>query len=270
MQDALFLGGSVSTWGNAPPPSPRENSYQEYMEEWHMRKTLVFTMSLVLLLSFTACNKQQSQQLDTSQPEPEPTVNQVEPEPEQPTVTQLSQTEQKQTEENILQGDELIAIFQEVYNTGKEQVGASDDERLELELSILPIEANRIGGGKQLPADYAEQYIEWRPLADSLDDSAEQAISEGTSSNQTATPTETVQSPSDSGSQAQGTQSQGGETPSSGTPASSIPDDQHMEYDASFLEGLPANVRPEDINYIDPVTGGMSAGGTNLVNGGVS
>lgn len=259
MQDALFLGGSVSTWGNAPPPSPRENSYQEYMEEWHMKKVLAFTMSLVLLLALTACNKQQSQQPDTSQQEPEPTINQVEPETAQATANQLSQTEQKQNEENILQGDELIEAFQDTYD-GCMGYSFNKDEQIQYEISELTSHKGfyESKSGKAYPADYAEQYIEWRPLANSLDDSAKPASSEGTSNNQTATPTEAVQSPSDSGSQAQG-----GETPASGgNPSGWIdPSTQTIDHTQTQLEGGTKIREGTTIHSYDPETGWGSAGG---------
>lgn len=146
-----------------------------------MKKALAYALSLALVLSLAACSKPQADQLDSNQPDPAATTDQVDattPEPEQPTATQLSQTEEQAgvqpfDTENVLQGDELIAVFQSVYNTGKEQVGASDDEQLELELAILPIEAQALGKGKQLPSDYIRLYIDWRPLDADIVDSAD-------------------------------------------------------------------------------------------------
>lgn len=231
-----------------------------------MRKVLAFTMSLVLLLALTACNSQQVQQSDTNQQEPEPTVNQVEPEPEQPTVTQLSQTEQKQTEENILQGDELIEAFQDTYD-GCMGYSINEDEQIQYEISELTSHKGfyESKSGKAYPADYAEQYIEWRPLVESLDDSARPASSEGTSSNQTATPTEAVQSPSESDSTAQATQAQSGETPAcGGNPSGWIdPSTQHIIHDpSSFSDGT--SIGEDYVHSRDPVSGWGSGGSIGL------
>lgn len=135
-----------------------------------MKKVLAFTMSLTLLLTLTACNSQQVQQPDTSsQPEPEPTINQVEPETEQPTVTQLSQTEQGQIEENILQGDELIAIFQHIYDRSK---GACSNEQDQLVYEIGELSyyaCFEMDTKKELPEDFLDQYVDWRPADDFAD-----------------------------------------------------------------------------------------------------
>lgn len=135
-----------------------------------MKKALAYALSLALLLSLTACNKPQTEKPDTSQPEPEATTNQVEPEPEQPTATQLSQTEQGQSQENILQGDELIAIFQHIYDRSK---GACSNEKDQLvyELGELAYYASfEMDPKKELPEDILDRYVDWRPVDDFADE----------------------------------------------------------------------------------------------------
>ena len=59
-----------------------------------------------------------------------------------------------------LQGDELIAYFQQIYDLVIEQE-IPQEYRLQTELLYLS-EMNT--SGKELPADYEEQYLAWRPV----------------------------------------------------------------------------------------------------------
>lgn len=232
-----------------------------------MKKALAYALSLVLLLSLTACNKPQTEQPDTSQPEPEATTNQTEPETEQPTVTaqiqetaqvtaiQLSQTEQGQPQKEVLQGDELIAVFQHTYDDCQ-KAPVLEENQIKYEVDSIEFHFTCcFSTDKALPTDYAEQYIEWRSVKESP------ATSEGTSSNQTSTPTETVQSPSVSDSSAQATQAQGGETPASGENPSDEVDlsTQRTEHDPSTFTDF-GNLKPDQINSFDPESGLWSAG----------
>ena len=58
-----------------------------------------------------------------------------------------------------LQGDELIALFQKVYDDVAKQ-DYPQEYRLQTEVLFLP-EYNDTG--KELPLDYEEQYLDWRP-----------------------------------------------------------------------------------------------------------
>lgn len=137
-----------------------------------MRKSLVFTMSLVLLLALTACNSQQVQEADSNQQEP--TINRVEPETEQPTVTQLSQTEEQAgvqpfVADNIVSGDELIAIFQHVYDKCK-GVCSNEQDQILYELSEMAFYSSfELGSNKELPEDVVDRYTDWRPAYDLAD-----------------------------------------------------------------------------------------------------
>jgi len=58
-----------------------------------------------------------------------------------------------------LQGDGLIALFQKVYDDVAEQ-DYPQEYRLQTELLLLP---DYNDTGKELPTDYEEQYLAWRP-----------------------------------------------------------------------------------------------------------
>ena len=69
-------------------------------------------------------------------------------------------TESIDTVEEFLKGDELTALFQQVYNLVIEQE-IPQEYRLQTELLYLP---DLNATGKALPADYEAQYLDWRPV----------------------------------------------------------------------------------------------------------
>lgn len=78
-----------------------------------------------------------------------------------PTTPAVETTFPEPTPETVehLQGDELTTYFQQVYDLVMEQQ-IPQEYRLQTELLYLP-DMNE--SGKELPADYEAQYVEWRP-----------------------------------------------------------------------------------------------------------
>lgn len=147
-----------------------------------MKKALAYALSLALVFSLAACSKPQADQPDSNQPDPAATTNQVDattPETEQPTVTQLSQTEEQAgvqpfDTENVLQGDELIEAFQDTYD-GCMGYSFNEDEQIQYEISELTSHKGfyESKSGKSYPADYIQRYIDWRLLDADIVDSAD-------------------------------------------------------------------------------------------------
>ena len=182
--DGKAHGGRERSTTPEAVPLRTETAEKSEGGKQNMKKALAYALSLALLLSLTACNKPQTEQPDTSQPEPEVTTNQVEPRPEQPKATQLSQSGQEQPQEEIIQGDELIAVFQHIYDACKESY-VDEDEQLRYEIAELDFYVyTESQSGKTFPDDYCLQYIDWRPVEEST---VTPAINEGTSSNQPTT-----------------------------------------------------------------------------------
>lgn len=132
----------------------------------------------VLVLGLVACGQAQNQEeqqepqnLDVQQTEPVDTAEPVETDtPDEPEETQAPEddtpanlSQQRQPEDNTISGDELIAIFQYAYDFGKDPM-ISEENRLDSELIFIETFAKSNMPNKQLPEDYIERYIEWRPF----------------------------------------------------------------------------------------------------------
>lgn len=140
------------------------------------KKGIIITVAVVLLVSVlvgvivirgsgTADAPQESAGPEvTASPDPEPaqTAEPAEtPDPEDNPPINLSQ--QDQPEDAILSDAELLSLFRDVYDIYK-GAPVSDEEKLDMELRHLPDQVTYIMPGKQLPEDYVERYIEWRPV----------------------------------------------------------------------------------------------------------
>ena len=129
-----------------------------------MKKALLFSLSLALLLSLTACHKPQEDQPtdpapSTSAPEPIAT-----PEPIKDTTPKTTEDAQSPEDGQALEElnhDELIAVFEPVYEASKEVNNSDSEETIQNEL--LMIEMTTASMSKSLPSDYETQYREWRP-----------------------------------------------------------------------------------------------------------
>ena len=172
--DGKAHGGRERSTTPEAVPLRTETAEKSEGGKQNMKKALAYALSLALLLSLTACNKPQTEQPDTSQPEPEVTANQVETEPEQATVTQLSQTEEQAgvkpfVVDNIVSGDELIAIFQHIYDRSKGTC-SNEKDQLVYELGELAYYASfEMDPKKELPKDVLDRYVDWRPADDFVD-----------------------------------------------------------------------------------------------------
>lgn len=82
--------------------------------------------------------------------------------------------EEEDAELNILEGTELIEVFEEVYADYQSKEFSADKARLRRELAELP---NYVPDGYTLPKDYEGQYKEWREAyaSTALDTQTEQA-----------------------------------------------------------------------------------------------
>ena len=102
----------------------------------------------------------------TTEPMAEPTVEPT-PEPTAEPTTEPTPESTPPTESTICSSDELIALFEMAYESGLKQRGyyTEEDALLKFELDCLVFKAkNQLG--KELPSDYIEQYIGWRPIED--------------------------------------------------------------------------------------------------------
>lgn len=172
--------------GNVPPPKAyplRQNLRQEERNVKSKYLALVLVVVLVLV-GLVACgqaqnqdDQQEPQDLDVQQTAPvdtEKPVDTAEPvesdTPDEPEETQAPEvdtpanlSQQSQPEDNTISGDELIAIFQYAYDFGKDPM-ISEENRLDSELIFIETFARSNMPSKQLPEDYIERYIEWRPF----------------------------------------------------------------------------------------------------------
>ena len=165
-------------------------------------------VAVLMVVGLVACgqaeNQQEQQDLNAQQTTPVTDVPTVEPtvEPAQTvepveadaqgeagtavgtsTTSGATETPQQATSNReVLSGDELIAEFEFVYNYCKEDNDfGSEEEKIDFELAFLGVRAGT--KGKDLPADYKERYIDWRPIDE--DDSEEGSLVD------TSTPTGT-------------------------------------------------------------------------------
>lgn len=156
-----------------------------------MKKAISLISACVLILSLSACGSQPQESTIHSSKEVE--------------ADTLS-TEQEPVQEE-LSGDKLTALFEEVYTSVHDTLGAdtSDEERLNWEVKSFNL---FIGDNEKLPADYEAQYKAWR--AANITEDEEQAQSdpqdlEEVSETNSSTPsTPSTGSSNDTSSQGQG------------------------------------------------------------------
>ena len=108
----------------------------------------------------------------TATPEPEETKapeSTATPEPEETEAPESTATpeleETKAPESTICSSDELAAVFEMAYKSGLSQKAyyTEEDALLNFELDCLVFKA-KYQLGIELPDDYAERYINWRPI----------------------------------------------------------------------------------------------------------
>ena len=156
-----------------------------------MKKAISLISACVLILSLSACGSQPQESTIHSSKEVE--------------ADTLS-TEQEPVQEE-LSGDKLTALFEEVYTSVRDTLGAdtSDEERVQWEVKSLSL---FIGDNQKLPEDYEALYKEWR--AANITEDEEQAQSdpqdlEEVSETNSSTPsTPSTGSSNDTSSQGQG------------------------------------------------------------------
>lgn len=191
-------------------------------------------------------------------------------------------TESIDTVEEFLKGDELTALFQQVYDLVIEQE-IPQEYRLQTELLYLP---DLNATGKALPADYEAQYLDWRPVDEVSEQELTTAITPEPAPEPTPEPTPTpvptqtqTSAPSDSQSQQNtNTNTSGGQENSDGfnsgydltdadgngipdimEPADPLPyDDEHREEwghwrGKTWIWNTESLIDPESPNY-DPRT----------------
>lgn len=122
-----------------------------------MKKTLIYGLSLALVLSLTACRRPEPAQPAEPQ-EPAQDTQQTEPVTTEPAPPpeQLSSQEKPELSE-----DALIRYFQLTYDSCKAADSSSPEEQISFELEMLQSFCDT--DGEKLPADYEAQYRAWRP-----------------------------------------------------------------------------------------------------------
>ena len=129
-----------------------------------MKKTLIYALALALALSLTACGQPNAEQHTDPAPgtsTPEPIAA---PEPIKDTTPKTTEDAQSPEDGQALEElnhDELIAVFEPVYEASKEVNNSDSEETIQNEL--LMIEMTTASMSKSLPSDYETQYREWRP-----------------------------------------------------------------------------------------------------------
>lgn len=119
-----------------------------------MKKALIYSLSLALLLSLTACHRAQAGQPDPAAASTPADVSA--PEPEKSTTPE--QLSDKQLPE--ITHDELLEVFQEEYDISKSIFNSDDEETIRSELEMIKIVVENMD--KTLPSDYEAQYRAWR------------------------------------------------------------------------------------------------------------
>ena len=129
-----------------------------------MKKALIYALALALALSLTACSQPKAEQPTDPAPgtsTPEPIAA---PEPIKDTTPKTTEDAQSPEDGQALEElnhDELIAVFEPVYEASKEVNNSDSEETIQNEL--LMIEMTTASMSKSLPSDYETQYREWRP-----------------------------------------------------------------------------------------------------------
>ena len=135
-----------------------------------MKKMLTYALALALALSLTACGQPKTEQptdpapstsvpVDTSTQEPAATPEPIKDTAPKPTEDAHTPEDGQALEE--LSHDELIAIFEQVYEVSKEVNNSDAEETIRNELLMIEVTASC--DNKSLPSDYEDQYREWRP-----------------------------------------------------------------------------------------------------------
>lgn len=123
-----------------------------------MKKALIYSLSLALLLSLTACHRAQVDQPDTNQPEPAAVSTQADVSTPKPaTPEQLSSKAELQE----ISHDELIEVFEKEYEISKGVYNSDSEDTIQGELLAIQFTVDSMD--KSLPSDYEAQYRAWRP-----------------------------------------------------------------------------------------------------------
>ena len=150
---------------------------------------IVITMVLILLVVLVACSQAEQQQepqdlnaqqttpvtdvpTDVPTVEPAQTVEPVEADAQGEaggageaggTGEVATPVKSGATEKEVLSNEELLELFQNVYDYYKGDIDSTEEEKIEAELKMIENSA-KIAYRKDLPADYKERYIDWRPI----------------------------------------------------------------------------------------------------------
>ena len=135
-----------------------------------MKKALLYALTLALAFSLTACGQPKAEQptdpapstslpVDTSTQEPAATPEPIRDTAPKPTEDAQPPEDGQALEE--LSHDELIAIFEQVYEVSKEVNNSDSEETIRNELLMIEVTASC--DNKSLPSNYEAQYREWRP-----------------------------------------------------------------------------------------------------------
>lgn len=162
-----------------------------------MKKALIYSLSLALLLSLTACHKSEPEQpteptttpAATSEPAQEPnTPEQLSSKDQQDNIGLIEDQGSKELQE--ISHDELIAVFQQQYDISKSIYNSDDEETISSELGMIKIVVENMD--KTLPSDYEAQYRAWRPSVTQQTEASSEAALTFTSVNEQVWATGTV------------------------------------------------------------------------------
>lgn len=162
-----------------------------------MKKALIYSLSLALLLSLTACHKSEPEQpteptttpAATSEPAQEPnTPEQLSSKDQQDNIGLIEDQGSKELQE--ISHDELIAVFQQQYDISKSIYNSDDEETISSELGMIKIVVENMD--KTLPSDYEAQYRAWRPSVTQQTEASSEATVTFTSVNEQVWATGTV------------------------------------------------------------------------------
>lgn len=131
-----------------------------------MKKALIYSLSLALLLSLTACHKSEPEQ--TTEPTTPAATNEPvqEPTTAEPTDT-TGQLSNKQLPE--ISHDELLEVFEEQYAILQSIDNSDSEDAIQNELFTIQFMIEE-SMEKSLPSDYEQQYRAWRAAYEEDDD----------------------------------------------------------------------------------------------------
>ena len=158
-------------------------------------------------------------------------------------------TQQETSNREVLSGDELIAEFEFVYNYCKDDNDfGSEEEKIDFELAFLGVRAGT--KGKDLPADYKERYIDWRPIEGEPDDDL---VDTGSQATPTGGYTDTgTGSNTGTGSGGTGTGSTGSTTQTGPDWSSMTPEEERQWLiDNGYLEDKDPSRKDGSSSYVD-------------------